>query len=46
MADHWFGETGRGGENPPYSPQAVLHSKAGVALAGLGAALQIRGRGE
>lgn len=45
-ADHWFGETGRGAENPGYSLDAVLHSKAGAALAGLGASLQMKGLGE
>lgn len=44
VADHWFGEAGRNASNPAYSLDAVLHSKAGVALAGLGAALQIRGK--
>ncbi|XP_052129485.1 arylsulfatase I-like [Frankliniella occidentalis] len=42
-ADHWFGEQGRGVQNPPYPLDAVLHSKAGAALAGLGAAMQIKG---
>lgn len=44
-ADHWFGEKGRDAANPPYPLDAVLHSKTGVALAGLGTALQIKRRG-
>ncbi|XP_034251455.1 arylsulfatase B-like [Thrips palmi] len=43
VADHWFGEKGRDAANPPYPLDAVLHSKTGVALAGLGATLQIKG---
>ncbi|KAK3932621.1 Arylsulfatase J [Frankliniella fusca] len=42
-ADHWFGEKGRGVQNPPYPLEAVLHSKVGAALAGLGAAMQMEG---